>query len=125
MRICLILLAALLLCGCFSKKAEPQFPPVSGANSSQQVAGASGNPKLIVTPGKSLVGKVAFVHPTARFVVINFPVGHLPAVEQHFNLYRAGLKVGEAKITGPQYDDNVVADLLSGESEIGDQARDR
>ena len=126
MKIQLMLLATILLSGCFGKhKPEPQFPGPVGASSSQQPVVSAANPKLIVTPGKALVGKVAFVHPTARFVVINFPVGHLPAVEQHFNLYRAGLKVGEAKITGPQYDDNVVADLLAGDSEIGDQARDR
>jgi len=39
------------------------------------------------------------------------------------NLYRGGLKVGEVKITGPQDDDNIVADLLTGDSEVGDQAR--
>ena len=60
-----------------------------------------------------------------RFVVLNFPVGHLPAVEQHLNLYRRGSKVGEVKVTGPQNDDNVVADLLAGDSEIGDQVRDK
>jgi len=84
-----------------------------------------GNQKLIVTPGNSLVGKVAFVNTTARFVVLNFPIGHLPAIEQHLNVYRSGLKVGEVKVTGPQYDDNVVADLLAGDSEIGDQVRDQ
>lgn len=80
---------------------------------------------LIVTPGGALVGKVALVNTAARFVVLNFPVGHLPALEQHLGLYRAGLKVGEVKVTGPQYDDNIVADLTMGESEVGDQVRDR
>jgi len=62
---------------------------------------------------------------SARFVVLNFPIGHLPALEQHLNIYRSDLKVGEVRVTGPQYDDNVVADLLAGDSAIGDQARDR
>ena len=85
----------------------------------------SGKKKLIVTQENSLIGKVALVNPTARFVVLNFPVGKLPLMDQHLNLYRGGLKVGEVKVTGPQYDDNVVADLVAGESEVGDQVRDK
>src|SRR6266481_10177639 len=122
MRPLLILCAALVLPGCFGRRAtRPQNS--DGAFAS---AGAnSGNQKLIVTPENSLVGKVAFVNTAARFVVLNFPIGHLPAIEQHLNVYRSGLKVGEVKVTGPQYDDNIVADLLAGDSEIGDQVRDR
>jgi hypothetical protein len=47
----------------------------------------------------------------------------MPLVDQHLNLYRRGLKVGEVKITGPQQDDNIVGDLVSGDSEPGDEAR--
>jgi len=65
------------------------------------------------------------VNPGARFVVLSFPVGKLPAIDQRLNLYRAGLKIGEVKITGPQYDDNIVADLVVGDAEVGDQVRDR
>ena len=78
---------------------------------------------MIVTPDDSPVGKVAWVNLGARFVVLNFPVGHLPPMDQRFNLYRKGFKVGEVKITGPQHDDNVVADLVAGDSAVGDVAR--
>lgn len=64
------------------------------------------------------------VNNAARFVVLNYPLGHLPAANQHLNVYRRGLKVGEIKITNLQNDDNVVADLLAGECEIGDEARE-
>ena len=56
---------------------------------------------MIVTPENALVGKVALVNPTGRFVVLNFPLGKMAAVDQHLNLYRRGLKVGEVKVTGP------------------------
>ena len=122
MRPLLILCAALVLSGCFGRRTTG----LQNSDGAFASAGAnSGNQKLIVTPENSLVGKVAFVNTAARFVVLNFPIGHLPSIEQHLNIYRSGLKVGEVKVTGPQYDDNVVADLLAGDSEIGDQVRDR
>jgi len=111
MKIILIVSALLILCGCFGKRTKPAE------------TGAATGQKLIVTPGSALVGKVAHVNPTSRFAILTFPIGHLPAHEQRFSLYRRGLKVGEVKITGPQYDDNVVADITAGDCEIGDQAR--
>ena len=81
--------------------------------------------KLIVTPDKTLVGKVAWVNNGGRFVVLNFPLGQLPAPEQRLSLYRGGLKVGEVKVTGLQNDDNFVADILTGDSQVGDEARNR
>jgi hypothetical protein len=83
----------------------------------------NGTPRLIVTPENQLIGRVAMVNSADRFVVINFPLGRMPLVDQHLNLYRRGLKVGEVKITGPQQDDNIVGDLVSGDSEPGDEAR--
>ena len=69
------------------------------------------------------MGKVAVVNTPARFVVLNFPLGKMAAVDQRLNLYRRGLKVGEVKVTGPQREDNIVADLVAGEAEVGDEAR--
>jgi hypothetical protein len=120
MRILLLICASLVLCGCWGKRHKE--------TNSASMAGTfdeAGKKKLIVTQENSLIGKVALVNPTARFVVLNFPVGRLPLMDQRLNLYRGGLKVGEVKVTGPQYDDNVVADLVAGESEVGDQVRDK
>ena len=58
-----------------------------------------------------------------HFVVLNFPVGRLPPLEQVFNLYRGGLKVGEVKVTGPKEDENIVADIIAGDAAEGDQVR--
>ena len=49
----------------------------------------------------------------------------MPALEQQFSVYHQGMKVGEVRIAGPQLDDNIVADIVSGEASIGDEARDR
>lgn len=46
-------------------------------------------------------------------------------MDQAFFLYRAGLKVGEVKITGPQRDNNVAADFITGEAQTGDEAREQ
>ena len=127
MRCLLILGAAVVLSGCFGRRTTGERDSgLKNADGAFSSAGTnSPHQKLIVTPGSLLVGKVAFVNMTARFVVLNFPIGQLPAIDQHLNLYRSDLKVGEVKVTGPQYDDNVVADLLAGDSAIGDQVRDR
>jgi hypothetical protein len=66
---------------------------------------------------------VATVNPAAGFVVLSFPPGHMPAVDQRLSLYRRGLKVGEVKITGPQIDENVVADITAGDSDVGDEVK--
>ena len=79
--------------------------------------------KLIVTSEIVLVGKVARVHEGGRFVVLNFPIGHLPAMDQRLDLYRGGLKIGEVRVAGPQRDDDVVADIVSGDAQVGDEVR--
>ena len=97
-------------------------PPRAGSPAAP--AGASTtNQALIVTPESAPVGKVVGVNGPGRFVVLNFPLGKMAAVEQRLNLYRRGLKVGEVKVTGPQREDNIVADLVAGEAEAGDEAR--
>lgn len=100
-----------------AKEAKVQAPSVpEGKASSQQ---------LIVTPENGLTGKVEMVNQNARYVVLSFPIGHLPAMEQRLNVYRRGLKVGEVKVSGPQIEDNVVADIIEGDSSPGDEVRDK
>jgi len=107
---------AFVLCGCFGgRKAAEQ--DLAREQTSRK--------KMIVTPANGLTGHVAYVNTGGRFVVLNFPVGRLPALNQHLTIYRKGMKVGEVKITALQNDDNLVADLLTGNSEVGDQVRER
>ena len=79
---------------------------------------------LIVTPGGSIRGKVASVNPDGRFVVLGFPFGSVPPAGKTLNVYRNGLKVGELKVTGPQRENNTVADIVAGQCRVGDDARE-
>ena len=81
--------------------------------------------KPIVTPDVSLSAKVVSVNMVGRFVVLSFPPDNMPKVGQPLFLYRAGLKVADVKVTGPQQENNIVADLVSGEAQVGDTVRDQ
>jgi len=81
--------------------------------------------QAIVTPDDSMTATVAMYDATGRFVVLNFPADRMPKNDEVFFIYRAGLKVGEVKITGPQRDNSTVADLVSGEAQTGDEVRDQ
>jgi hypothetical protein len=80
-------------------------------------------PPVIVTPGASNSGKVTSVNAGARFAVITFSSGQLPALERHLGVFRNGLKVAEIKITGPHRDGNTVGDIVAGECQAGDEVR--
>ena len=120
-----ILLCALTLPGCAGRKAAapPPAAPRRAATPAAPARAAGANQTLIVTPENAPVGKVAMVNTPARFVVLSFRLGKMATAEQRFNLYRRGLKVGEVRVTGPQREDNTVADLVAGEAEVGDEVR--
>lgn len=105
-----LLIFAVLISGCASKK--PALP-------------AQNSVPVVVTPDNSLSAKVISCNAAARFVVLNFPVGEMPKTGETFFLYRNGLKTGEVKITGPQRDNNIVADLTAGDAQVGDDVREQ
>jgi hypothetical protein len=119
----LILLLTLALPGCASKQSAAQSGTARAGGPALPTTVWPTNQALIVTPESGLVGRVARVNWAGRFVVLNFPLGRMAAVEQRLNLYRRGLKVGEVRVTGPQREDNIVADLVAGEAAVGDEAR--
>jgi hypothetical protein len=121
--VALILLIGVYALGCARTKVHDLQTAKNGSPSGQAPNPGFLPAQLIVTPDDVLIGKVALVNRGGRFVVLNFPIGRVPAKEQHFNLYRRGLKVGEARASGMQHDDNLVADLVTGEAELGDEAR--
>jgi len=110
-----LMLAGMLVTGCSifhrAKKAAPA--PVAHTT------------RTVVTPDSSLSARVASYNATGRFVVLSFPVGRMPKLDQTLFLYRDGLKVAEIKVTGPQRDNNIVADLVSGDVQVGDEVRDQ
>jgi hypothetical protein len=107
-----ILLLAVVLSGCARKKAAPSSAPDSPR------AGAK-----TASSNAASAGEVTGVNPVGRFVVLSFSPDHMPLLEQRLNLYRHGAKVAEVKVAGPQRGNNIVADIVSGAPEVGDEAR--
>jgi len=113
-----LLLGLLLAGGCWTGCGHTSSPhaPVTPVKSS-----IVSSP--IVTPDTSLTARVTFVNLVGRYVVLNFPTGEMPHLQQTLFLYRAGLKVAEIKVTGPQKENDIVADLVAGEARSGDIVR--
>jgi hypothetical protein len=122
------MIAALVLAACSTKQPEPGF--------TVKAAPTPTNPRFapapmvtnsvapIVTPGGAMQGQVASVNANGRFVVLSYPIGGLPSLEKRLNVYHNGLKVAELKVTGPQRDNNIVADIVAGQCAPGDQTRE-
>lgn len=138
-----VVIVAGILCGCATGKSSTQSkhaakksarleqPPIQ-PSATTDFTKVSAKPKAsepktnpLVTPDNSLGGKVATFNSAGRFVVLDFPGGKMPALEQTMYVFRDGLKVGEVKITGPTRDNNTVGDLISGVANKGDEVRDR
>ncbi|MCX6890464.1 MAG: hypothetical protein WCL11_03420 [Verrucomicrobiota bacterium] len=107
-----VLLFALVLSGCARQKAAP------GSKS-----GPARSKTGVAAPKAAATGEVSVVNPAARFVVLTFPRDPMPFMDQRMNLYRGASKVAEVKVTGPQRGRNIVADIVTGAPEPGDEAR--
>ena len=130
----LLALSGLLLAGCKhapSKAAgtpagttakAPAEPKGGAAVPTTEVKKSAAQPARATAVTES-AGKVASVNPNLRFVVIDFGVNPLPQTEQQLNVYRAGRKVGEVKISGQSRNNIVAADITAGEAKVGDEIR--
>jgi len=116
---CGLILSAALLGGCASS--EPKFTEVPGVTTG---AKAPADP-VVVKTDEVLTGRVVSANARGRFAILNFPITRMPAVGDVLQVYRSGLKVGEVKISGPQKDDSIVADVVTGEAKTGDEVRAR
>jgi hypothetical protein len=96
---------------------------LSGCAAHHQPSAGHAQTPAIVTADDSRVATVAMVNPVGQFVVLTFPTTQVPPNGRVLFLYRDGLKAGEVKITGPQRDANLVAELVSGEARVGDEVR--
>lgn len=131
-----VLALASLFAGCSAQQnshrvVQHPAPPTPAATNSA-VAMASEHARTepvrvhkpaIVTPDTSLAAKVVAVNDVGRFVIVDFPANQMPKLQQPLFLYRAGLKVAEVKVTGPQSENKIVADLVSGDAKVGDTVR--
>lgn len=105
---------------------QPSAPePSQAVQSSQAMSQSNAQPaQAIVTPDNSLAGKVVTYNSVGRFVVLRFPPDRMPKDGQTLFVYRGGLKVGELKISGEQRDNFIVADVVNGDAQVGDDVRD-
>ena len=105
-----------------STKSKPE--PSANPKSKPGPVARKTKPNEVVTRIEPLSGKVVSANQNLRFVVLDFSLQSLPAVEQRLNVYRDGRKVGELKVSGPARDNNIAADVVAGEAQVGDEARE-
>ena len=124
----LIVICGITAVGCGGPKPQVSAPQPAKVGPATPVAEPAKvevkDPGLIVTPDVSLQGKVALVNAKARYVIISYPIGRLPAIDDVLSVYRNGLKVGEIKISGPKRDFNIAGNITKGECVVGDEVRE-
>ena len=116
-----------LIGGCATKKGSNanvdtgELPPTADAPKSGR--GKNFVPPTTVDTAESPFGRVVSANLPLQFVVLDFSLRPLPSIDQRMSLYRKGQKVGEVKISGPILNGNVVADIVAGDAQIGDEVR--
>jgi hypothetical protein len=98
---------------------RPVPPPATQARNPEPATSGA-----IVTPANSRAGRVALVNTSARYVILTYTLGHVPAKNSRLTVYRDGLKVAELQVTEFSRDINTVADIVAGECRVGDEVRD-
>lgn len=109
-------LALLSMAGCLGRKSNSQ-PVVAEPRQ------PDGRTNLAITPIPSAVARVVSVNAAAKFAVLSFPVGQLPAVDTRLSVFHEGRKSGELKVSGPQEDTFTVGDITAGSVQVGDEVR--
>jgi hypothetical protein len=89
-----------------------------------QTPAKQATPPAVVTPDFKAAGKIVVFNNEAKFAIVNFPFTTMPKPDQRLAVYRKGLKVGELRSTAQQKDNNVVADLMTGTAQNGDDVRE-
>ena len=116
-----LLVSSLTLAGCATNNSKATNAAKKKTPATSK--GRTANQKSTLAPTLQLTGKVASVNSELRFVVLDFSVGDMPGINQRLGVYRAGQKVAQVKVTGPQSDTNIVADVIEGEAQVGDEVR--
>ncbi|MBM3835766.1 MAG: hypothetical protein FJ403_21355 [Verrucomicrobia bacterium] len=120
------LILFILCCGmfCAGCKHSQSGAPSRGASKAKSRASANAaKQNAQAAPVDESTGKVVAVNSNLRFVVIDYSLGKLPALERRLGVYRQGQKVGEVKISGPEQSNNIVADITTGDARLGDEVR--
>ena len=67
--------------------------------------------------------KITRVNSDLRFVVIDFRSRTMPAIGAELSVYRDGARVGSVRITEPVRAQFATADIVTGDIQVGDEAR--
>lgn len=124
----LVLMLSLTACASRRRGAVTKSFPGTSQPASAPAAyspSPSGSGATIVTPANPKVGRVSLVNVSARYVIVTYGVGHLPAPDARLHVYRDGLKVAELKVSAYNRDIHAAADIVSGECRVGDEVRER
>ncbi|MFN7138760.1 MAG: hypothetical protein ACK4UN_05440, partial [Limisphaerales bacterium] len=87
MRLCAFLLVAALGVGCATTKPNPEQSREQQAESAPAAEEKRIEPQKgpILTQSYEKIGRVALVNPTARFVILSFPIGEVAMADQRLN----------------------------------------
>jgi hypothetical protein len=135
MRLPVALLCGAVGAGCAGNKSADSNDPwralkasmaeLSTTSAPPAAAKSAPAPRPIVTPSNTVKARVMSVNLNGGFVVLNFPIGGVPGNGRRLSVYRGGLKVAEVRVGDLKpIDFNVVADIMAGECQIGDEVRD-
>ena len=109
--------------GCAGKSSTSPLPVSAATKSADAGVSTARKSGVMVAPENRRPGQVKLVSASGRFVVLVFPIGQLPLVDERLNVYHLGIKTGEVRITGPQRDDTIAADIIQGNALPGDEVR--
>jgi len=125
------LCVCLVLMGCASRKdaaSNSASKPSNKTGQKSEVAVKATS--LTVTNGNTIMtlsnteyGKVYSVNTALHFAVLDYSLKSLPNIGDRLFIYRQGIKVAEVRVSGPQMNSNIVADILAGEVKTGDEVR--
>jgi hypothetical protein len=113
-------LCAVVVWGCVSRNGTSGGD--LGKSALQHLAAT--NVTVTVTPRAPILGRVTAVNSGLRFVVIDFSLGGVPALERRLGVYRNGQRVAEVKVSGPQSETLIAADISAGTVQIGDEVKE-
>jgi hypothetical protein len=101
---------AALMAGCAGHSAQSPKAPVPSAE------------HPIITPDSHPAGSIISINHEAKYVVLRFPFGKVPAAGTLLGVYHDGVKTGSLMVTGPQRADTITAaDIASGNISVNDE----
>lgn len=125
----LLVVAAGCLCGCRThddaEGTAPAKPTPTRGGGLVRPAPTSDptNAAPVATTTLPASGRVHSVNPGLRFLVVDYTLGGMPPLQSRLTVYRNNEKIGEIRLSGPERNGFVAADILEGILQVGDEIR--